>query len=615
MFRSNASPNRRAQSLSTLRRGHKTTLRLELLEDRCVLSTIWAVTTNNVLLRFDSATPSAIAPSVSIGGLQPGEVIVGIDFRPATGELIGVGVVNTPGNDTGRLYRINPTNGAATQIGSTPFSTTLADGAFYGLDFNPVTGALRLVNSADQNLRLNVFTGGQGAGSPDTNLAFTLADPNVLDNPEVAAVAYDQNFAGTNTTTLFGIDFTNSVLVRQGGVNGLVPPANPSPNGGELTTIGTGLGIVLASRNMGFDIERQLNATDQAFAALTNNATGLTGLYTINLLTGTATLVGNIGNGATQVAGISIAPNGYIAASVASGGAPIVQVFNALTGASAFEVVPYEFTFQGGVRVAIGDVNRDGVPDIITAPGPGRAPTIRVFSGIAGAPLATFDAFRIKHTQGLYVAATDTTGDGRDDIVVGRGEGRPNFVRVFDGLTNAKLLSFQPFGVGIRAGVRVAAADINNDGLGDIIAAGSAEVGGQIKVFNGLTGADLGHNIAAFGPTFAGGVFVAAGDVNADGRFDIVASTDSGSRVKAFNGAVVGQVIAGLQPFAATASVSIRVAVVDTNADGRDDILVAAGPGRSPVIRSFDALTGRVVDKLRPFDPAFLGGLFIGAGS
>src|SRR5262249_27868385 len=100
--------------------------------------------------------------------------------------------------------------------------------------------------------------------------------------------AYTNNFAGASVTTLFGIDSNRDVLVRQGG-----PDGTPSPNGGVLTTIGTGLGFNTADL-VGFDIS---GISSVAYAALTAPGGNFSQLFTINLTTGSATLVGTIGGG------------------------------------------------------------------------------------------------------------------------------------------------------------------------------------------------------------------------------------------------------------------------------------------------------------------------------
>src|SRR5262245_50999519 len=95
---------------------------------RAGAATITGVTTTNVLVTFDSATPGTIATSVAVTGLQGGETLLGIDRRPATGALYALG-------STSRLYLINATTGAATQVGSAGAFTV--SGTAFGFDFNP----------------------------------------------------------------------------------------------------------------------------------------------------------------------------------------------------------------------------------------------------------------------------------------------------------------------------------------------------------------------------------------------------------------------------------------------------------------------------------------------
>src|SRR6185295_14733058 len=67
-----------------------------------------------------------------------------------------------------------------------------------------------------------------------------------------------------------------------------------------------------------------------------------------------------------------------------AGGGPDVKVFDATTGQLRFGFFAYDANFTGGVRVAAGDVNGDGVPDIICAAGPGGGPNVTIFDGRNG---------------------------------------------------------------------------------------------------------------------------------------------------------------------------------------------------------------------------------------
>jgi len=243
---------------------------------------IFGVTAANNLVRFQGNMPGTIDSTLMITGLQMGETIHGLDLRPATGQLYALG-------STGRLYVVSPVTGAATQAS---MLSMVLNGTAFGIDFNPTVDRLRLVSEADANARANVDT---GAVTVDTTLAYAMGDPGAGQDPNVTGVAYTNNFAGATTTTLYGIDSARDTLVRQGSVD-----ANPvSPNSGQLFTVGA-LGVD-TTQVLGFDIT---NAGGIAFAVLTVGGTSQ--LYTINLNTGAATLVGSVGGG-SQITAITAA--------------------------------------------------------------------------------------------------------------------------------------------------------------------------------------------------------------------------------------------------------------------------------------------------------------------
>jgi hypothetical protein len=230
--------------------------------------TIYALTTNNALLSFNSDVPGTILNSTTITGLQAGESLLGIDYRPAVREIWGI-------TNQNRLYVIDSSTGLARL---TATLDTNVNGAAFGVDFNPVPDRMRVVSDADQNLRINVQT---GATIIDGTLSFNTGDANAAANPNIVAAAYTNNFAGATTTTLYGIDSNLDILVIQ----------NP-PNDGKLTTVGA-LGVDVSSE-AGFDIAAN---SFRAFAALTPTGGSASNLYNINLTTGVATLVGAIGGG------------------------------------------------------------------------------------------------------------------------------------------------------------------------------------------------------------------------------------------------------------------------------------------------------------------------------
>src|SRR6266511_284372 len=244
-------------------------------------ATMFALTDKNTLLNFNPGQPGMINSVRFITGLSSGENLVGIDFRPANGQLYGLSTAN-------RIYTINPSTGAATAVGTAAIATAL-NGQSFGIDFNPTVDRIRVVSNAGQNFRINPNNGViANAAPPDMPLAFAPTDPNATQTPNVVGSAYTNNFSGSTSTTLYGIDSNRDALVTQGTAAGVTPPV--SPNSGQLFTVG-GLGVD-TNDMVGFDISPVTNA---AFASLTPPGARTSNLYTINLTTGAATLVGPIG--------------------------------------------------------------------------------------------------------------------------------------------------------------------------------------------------------------------------------------------------------------------------------------------------------------------------------
>ncbi|MBL7732641.1 MAG: DUF4394 domain-containing protein [Chitinophagaceae bacterium] len=229
----------------------------------------YTVDASNNLQIVNLKTPAASLVVKAITGLQAGETVLGIDHRPATGQLFALG-------STSRIYTINMATGAATSVSLAPF-TTLLSGTSFGFDFNPTVDRIRVVSNTGQNLRLNPITGDIAAVDGSLNPG----------TPMVSAAAYTNSFAGATSTTLFVIDPSTDKLYTQ----------NP-PNNGTLVETGS-LGIDISADN-GFDIG---GASNKGYALLTTGSTSK--LYSINLTTGAATELAAFPN---AVKGIAIGP-------------------------------------------------------------------------------------------------------------------------------------------------------------------------------------------------------------------------------------------------------------------------------------------------------------------
>ena len=219
----------------------------------------YGLSNSNQLIKYNANASQTAISTTAITGLPGGEKIIAIDFRPATGQLYGLG-------NTSRLYVVNHETGAATALGTAAFTPAIS-GTLAGFDFNPTVDRIRMVTSTGQNLRLNPETGTVAA----TDMALNPGTPGVV------AVAYTNSMAGASTTTLFDIDITAGKLYKQ-----------DPPNNGTLVEIGS-LGVsAVAGNDGGFDISPDNTV---ALASLTVGANN--SLFQIDLATGKATNLGN----------------------------------------------------------------------------------------------------------------------------------------------------------------------------------------------------------------------------------------------------------------------------------------------------------------------------------
>lgn len=220
----------------------------------------------NRLVTFDSATPGATGAPVALTGILAGTSLIGLDLRPSTGVLYGLG-------GDGSLYSLNSTTGAASFLGG--LSVGLSGTAF-GIDFNPVpdlvagSASLRITSNTGQNLRVNVNAGLIGQATVDTSL-------NGNSTGFVGSAYTNNDRDPATATALYGI--IGNALFQQ-----------TVPNAGTTVLVG-GLGLT-TSEFTGFDV----SATGASFASLTAPGAATSGFYSINLGSGLASLLGTFGS-------------------------------------------------------------------------------------------------------------------------------------------------------------------------------------------------------------------------------------------------------------------------------------------------------------------------------
>jgi len=219
-----------------------------------------ALTIYNELVGFSLDDPGTVTSSVAISGLGKDAALVGIDVRPATGEIIAI-------SDTSVLYVVDRQSAVATAIGDS-FSPSL-ELSSVGFDFNPTVDRIRVDVRSGQNLRLNPETGQVGTnpdtGAPtiDGRLAFAEGDANSGAVPNVVAAGYTNSVADAEETELYVIDSALDVLAVQ-----------DPPNDGVLNTVGS-LGVDFDNR-AAFDI----TPSGDAFALVPSDSLPNTGAGT-----------------------------------------------------------------------------------------------------------------------------------------------------------------------------------------------------------------------------------------------------------------------------------------------------------------------------------------------
>lgn len=254
-------------------------------------ATAFAVLPGNAFVTFDTGAPAAPINSGTITGIGANEVVRSVEFRPADGRLYATAVATASAiNSLVTTYTVNPTTGAATLVGQTAAAVPLAGDVASGADFNPVVDRLRVVNTNDENFRLNPNNGALSGDDVNINPPLTS---------DLVGLAYDRNVVGATATTAYAINRATSALSTLGGIDGL---AFGGPNGGTVADIGP-LGVTMSPiADAGFDIA----ANGVAYAALTNAGDNSTRLYTINLATGAATTVGPVIGGGAPVDSLTI---------------------------------------------------------------------------------------------------------------------------------------------------------------------------------------------------------------------------------------------------------------------------------------------------------------------
>ncbi|MBN9523566.1 tandem-95 repeat protein, partial [bacterium] len=586
--------------------------------------------------------PVSIPVLANDTGLGDGPFTVTVESAPAFGtvQVFGTTVVYTPyagvtpdGGTDSFTYRVEDANGESS-VGTVTVTVRPVNAppvAFTQSVVGPANGSLVLALWADdgdpetaQGLTFTILTAprhgaltgfdpatGQvtytpfpGYDGPDS-FTFAVTDDATAGGPPLTSPAATV-FIQVNRSNRAPVAAADAVTIPQGSTYaspvGGVRNNDSDPDGDTLT-----VGLVTGPAHGVFSLDRRGTYTytpDPGFFGTDSF------VYTVTDPTGaTAT--------ATATITVTPTPRKLIATGAGYGGGPHVKVFDAATGEELYSFFAYDASFRGGVRVAVGDVNGDGVPDIVTTPGPGGGPHVKVFSGADLTLLASFFSFDPNFRSGANVAVGDLDADGVAEVVTGAAPGGGSHVRSFRiGPGGAEQIagplgSFFAFGADFAGGVNIALGDY--DGVaGDEIIVGAATLFPQVRVF-GRTGAIIA-DFLAFDVAHVG-ITVAAGDVDGDGKADIIVGPGDGGGpvVRTFRGGS-GELLTSIAAFDPDLRGGISVAAVGGRTEDGRAAVVAAPTEEARSILILDPSADALLDLLDAYSANFPGGVFVGAG-
>ncbi|MFA5070371.1 MAG: fibronectin type III domain-containing protein [Patescibacteria group bacterium] len=254
----------------------------------------------------------------------------------------------------------------------------------------------------------------------------------------------------------------------------------------------------------------------------------------------------------------------------------------------------YDLNFRNGVNAALGDVDGDGSVEILTGTGPGSAPHVRIFD-TNGQVKYQFFAYPEHFRIGVVLTTGDIDGCGRDEIIVAPQARGGAQIRIFKFQPENKSFTvynqYFVYPLNFRLGLNLASTDLNLDGRAEIIVAPISYGGPHVRVFNidPVTGdLKLYSQFFAYDYYFRGGVNLTTGDVDNDGREEIITGpgTTGASHIRIFDdwGRIKYQFFAANIIFRGGA----EVASFDYDLDGADEVITATYSAGPPGVFVFD---------------------------
>lgn len=262
------------------------------------------------------------------------------------------------------------------------------------------------------------------------------------------------------------------------------------------------------------------------------------------------------------------------------GHAPVIEVYETNFNDLESTFTAYPTSMTQGVEVAVGDVDGDGVDEIVTGTGDGAAPQVRVFEA-DGTVIGSFYAYDSALRTGVRVGVADTNKDGTDEIVTVPGPGTTPLVKRFTSKGNHLGTDFYALDGKFLGGAFIAGVDFDNDGKDELAIGAGPGGGAQVTVNDPDTGKVEANFFAYDQYTFKGGIRISAANTDGTGGEEIVTVPAVGTahvQMFAREPGFVKQLNPGFFAFDTAYNTGFNIAAFDTNQSGQDELVVGSGP-------------------------------------
>lgn len=259
------------------------------------------------------------------------------------------------------------------------------------------------------------------------------------------------------------------------------------------------------------------------------------------------------------------------------------------------KVQVFEPAYTGPINTTVTpDLNNDGSPDYVCAPGQGGSPRISIRDGSNNTEQKTFFAYDPNFTGGVSVASGQI--NGTNALITGAGPGGGPHMKIFNLSTGQEMFSSFMFAPAFTGGISVSLSDADLDGTLDIVVAAGLGGGPHVKILNGRT-LEVIREFFAFDPSINLGVSLFTGNFDSDAGDEIVVALGAGgpSLIRIFDLAT-GRLEREIEVFEPGFTGGVKVGASDYNHDGKLDLLAGAGPGGAPRVRVYNNDDYAIID-------------------